>query len=153
MTTLDDQINAIPIAEATPSDRPHLLAWDTCHERHLKTLEWRHGTHRINYPQNLLTRHTEQSTSPHLLLHKRIDREINAIRDLVATSPKSYIQLEGLDRLITYLAITDSRNLDLFWQKLIDLRQLSHRLWIILPSSLIPNDWPRDRLHTITALP
>lgn len=145
-------LNDIPIADAKPSDRPHLLVWDTCDEDGLEKLRFRHGTYRAHYGKDLINRHEAQSSSTYLSLHKRIDREIKAIRDLVATSPTSYIQLEGLDRLITYLAITSTSDLDLFWQKLIDLRQLSHRLWIVLPSSLVPSNWPPDRLHHIENL-
>ncbi len=149
MPTLDDQLNAIPIADAKPSDRPHLLVWDTCDEDSLEKLRFRHGTYRAHYGKDLTNRHNAQSTSKYLHLHKRIDRELQAIRDIVEASSNSYIQLEGLDRLITYLAITDSSDLDLFWQKLIDLRQLPKRLWIILPSCLIPHQWPQDRLHCV----
>lgn len=141
--------NNLPIADAKPTDRPHLLVWDTCDEESLEKLRFRHGTYRANYGIDLLKRHDAQSSSNYLFLHKRIDREIQAIRELVATSPNSYIQLEGLDRLITYLATTSCSDLDLFWQKLIDLRQLPKQLWIVLPSSLVPHNWPSNRLHPI----
>lgn len=149
MQTLDDCLNAIPIADATPSDRPHILVWDDCDEDGLEKLRFRHGTFRSHYSQDLIQRHQAQSASGYLHLHNRIDREIQALRHLVETSPLRYVQLEELDRLITYLAVTDSRALDLFWQKLIDLRQLPKQLWIILPSSLVPHHWPQDRLHHI----
>jgi hypothetical protein len=139
-------LNDLPIAEATPSDRPHVLVWNTCDEENLEKLRFHHGTFRAHYDQDLLRRHTAQSTSKYLHLHQRIDRELQAIRHMVEASPNSCIQLEGLDRLITYLAITDSNALDLFWQKLIDLRHLPKRLWIILPISLIPHHWPPERL-------
>jgi len=142
-------LNDIPIADATPSDRPHILIWDTCDEEGLKDLRFRHGTYRAHYSQDLITRHNAQSTSQYLRLHKRLDREIQALRDIVETSPNSYIQLEGLDRLITYLAITNSNDLDVFWQRLIDLNHLPKRLWIVLPSSLVPDHWPSERLHRL----
>lgn len=151
MPTLDDQLNAIPIADAKPSDRPHLLVWDTCDEDGLEKLRFRHGTYRAHYGKDLLTRHEAQSSSTYLFLHKRIDREIQALRDLCEASPTRYIQLEGLDRLIAYLASTSSSDLDLFWQKLIDLRQLPKLLWIILPSSLVPAHWPAERLHRLNS--
>lgn len=142
-------LNDIPIADAKPSDRPHLLVWDTCDEDGLEKLRFRHGTHRAHYAKDLLTRHEAQSSSTYLFLHKRIDREIQALRDLCEASPANYIQLEGLDRLIAYLASTSYSDLDLFWQRLLDLRQLPKLLWIILPSSLIPAHWPPDRLHKL----
>jgi hypothetical protein len=145
-------LNNIPIATATPSDRPHLLVWDTCNDDGLEQLRFRHGTHRIHYGKNLVDRHSNQSESQYLSLDRRISREIQALRDLVAASPTSYIQLEGLDRLITYLLITDSGALNLFWQQLIDLRQLPKRLWLILPSSLIPSNWPPTQLHYLETL-
>lgn len=139
----------LPITTATPSDRPHILVWDTCNEDGLQTLCFRHGTHRANYAQELISRHSQQSQSKYLLLSKRIDREIESLRDIGSASPKSYVQLEGLDRLITYLAVDSSENLRLFWQRLTDLRQLPKRFWIILPSTLVPSDWPKDRLHFV----
>ena len=142
-------LNDLPITTATPSDRPHLLIWDTCNEDGLQTLCFRHGTYRANYAQSLISRHSQQSKSKYLLLSKRIDREIQALREIGNDSPKSYIQLEGLDRFITYLAVDGSENLRLFWQKLTDLNHLSKRFWIILPSTLVPSDWPQDRLHIV----
>ena len=152
MQTLDDCLNAVPITDATPSDRPHILVWDDCDEDGLEKLRFRHGTFRAHYSQDLIQRHQAQSASGYLHLHNRIDREIQALRHLVEASPLSYVQLEELDRLITYLAVTDSRALDLFWQKLIDLRHLPKRLWIILPRTLIPHNWPPGRLHSLNTL-
>jgi hypothetical protein len=149
MPTLDDRLNAVPIADAKPSDRPHILVWDTCDEDGLEKLRFRHGTYRAYYAKDLLTRHEAQSSSTYLFLHKRIDREIQALRNLCETSPTRYIQLEGLDRLISYLAFTNSSDLDMFWQKLLDLRQLTKLLWIILPSSLVPAYWPDERLYRL----
>lgn len=145
-------LNDLPITTAIPSDRPHILIWDTYDEDGLQNLSFRHGTYRANYAEQLLSRHTEQSESKYLLLNRRIDREIQALRDIGSTHPESYVQLEGLDRLITYLTVSSSGDIGIFWQKLIDLRQLSKLLWIILPSTLIPVDWPQDRLHSIETL-
>jgi hypothetical protein len=147
-------LNDLPIATAVPSDRPHLLLWDSAHSlsRHtLEDLRYRHGTHRVDYRQYLLDRHTAQSSSPNLLLHRRLDREVQALRDLCADSaiPKSYIQLEGLETLITYIATVSPADLGLFWQQLIDLRHLPKRLWIVLPKSLVSDRFPRDRCHII----
>jgi hypothetical protein len=142
-------LTELPIATVTPSDKPHILVWDTCDEDGLQTLCFRHGTYRANYAESLVARHMQQSKSQYLMLSKRIDREIQWFRDIGSTSPKSNVQLEGLDRLITYLAVSSSNDLGVFWQKLIDLRQLPKRLWIILPSTLVHSDWPQDRLHFI----
>ena len=144
-------LNDVPITDAKPSDRSHIIIWDDCDEDGLEKLRFRHGTYRAYYDRDLLTRHEAQSSSNYLFLHKRIDREIQAMRDLCETSPNNYIQLEGLDRLITYLACTNRSDLDLFWQKLIDLRQLPKLLWIILPSPLLPTNWPVERLHKINS--
>lgn len=142
-------LNDLPITTATPSDRPHILAWDTCDEDGLQSLYFRYGTYRANYAQELLARHTQQSKSKYLALDRRINREIQSLRDIGSTSPRSCVQLEGLDRLITYLAVSSSSDLGIFWQQLIDLRQLPKRLWIILPNTLIPPDWPLERLHVV----
>jgi hypothetical protein len=71
-----DNINTIPIANATPSDRPHLLVWDACDEEGLEKLRFRHGTYRAHYGKDLINRHNAQSASKFLHLHKRIDREL-----------------------------------------------------------------------------
>ncbi|MGB3787984.1 MAG: hypothetical protein WA949_08235 [Phormidesmis sp.] len=142
-------LSDLPITTATPSDRPHILVWDTCNEDGLQTLCFRYGTYRANYAQDLISRHAQQSKSQYLLLSKRIDREIESLRNIGHDSPKSNVQLEGLDRLITYLAVDSSDNLRLFWQKLADLRQLPKRFWIILPSTLVSSDWPQSRLHLV----
>lgn len=142
-------LNDLPITTTKPTDRPHLLVWDTCDEDGLNDLRFRYGTYRINYAKNLVKRHTQQSNSTFLRLDKRLDREIQVLRDLCGTAPQNYIQLEGLDRLITYLACTGNSNLELFWQKLIDLRQLPKLLWIILPNSLVHPNWPKERLYIL----
>jgi len=142
-------LNDLPIAAAKPSDRPHILVWNTFTDDNLEDLRFRHGTHRVSYRKDLLQRHEATSSSSFLALNRRIDREIQAIRDLCEHCPQSYIQLEDLDRLITYLASTNSKDLDLFWQQLIDLRQLPKILWIILPSSLVPSHWPSDRIQYV----
>jgi hypothetical protein len=143
-------------AVTIPSDRPHIIQWDLREgDWRYEQLRFRYGTHRVNYCQALLERHTAQSTSPNLLLHRRIDREIQALRDLCASPniPQSCIQLEGFETFITYLAAVSSSDVPLFWQQLIDLRQLPKRLWIVLPSSLVPAQWPRDRLHCFERYP
>lgn len=142
-------LNDVPIAEAKPSDRPHILVWNHFTDEDLEDLRFRHGTYRVNYRKDLLDRHQTTSSSSFLALNRRIDREIQALRDLCEHSPLAYVQLEDLDRLITYLASTNSQDLELFWQKLIDLRQLPKILWIILPSSLVPSHWPSDRLQYV----
>ncbi|NJM99698.1 MAG: hypothetical protein HC800_23425 [Phormidesmis sp. RL_2_1] len=99
--------------------------------------------------KTLSPRHAQQSKSQYLLLSKRIDREIESLRNIGHDSSKSNVQIEGLDRLITYLAVDSSENLRLFWQKLTDLHHLPKRFWIILPSTLVPSDWPQSRLHIV----
>lgn len=145
MPTLKD----LPIATAKPSDRPHILIWDSVQEEDLERLRFHHGTYRANYRRDLLQRHEAKSSSKFLRLDQRVDREIQSIRDLCDASPQSYVQLEECDRLITYLACTGGDSLTVFWQKLIDLRQLPKLLWIILPSYLVSPAFPRDRVHRI----
>jgi hypothetical protein len=145
MPTLKD----LPIATAKPSDRPHILIWDSFQEEDLERLRFHHGTYRANYRRDLLQRHEAKSSSKFLRLDQRVDREIQSIRDLCDASPQSYVQLEECDRLITYLACTGGDSLTVFWQKLIDLRQLPKLLWIILPSSLVSPAFPSDRVHRI----
>lgn len=137
-------LNNLPITQAQPTDRPHLLIWDTCSKDSLQELSWCYGTRRRDYTTDLIARHTQKSRSSFLQLNKRIDYEIQAIRESCKEGPESYVQLEGLDRLITYLSVTNRGSLDTFWQQLIDLRQLPKLLWIILPSPLVPDTWPRD---------
>ncbi len=149
MPTLKD----LPITTATPSDRPHLLIWDAVQEADLERLRFYHGTYRANYRKDLLQRHAAKSTSAYLRLDQRVSREIQAIRDLCLTSPQSYVQLEECDRLITYLACMGGDSLTVFWQMLVDLRQLPKLLWIILPSSLVSAQFPRDRIQVVEANP
>lgn len=143
-------LNDLPITQAQPTDRPHILIWDVCSKDSLQELSYIYGTHRSDYIAGLIARHTQKSKSSFLLLNKRIDYEIQAIRNACKEGPESYVQLEGLDRLITYLAASSRGSLDTFWQQLIDLRQLPKLLWIILPSSLVPDNWPKDRTHYVT---
>lgn len=142
--------NDIPITQAQPTDRPHLLIWDACSKDDLQNLSYKYGTCRKDYAANLIARHTQKSKSSFLALDRSIDYEIQAIKEACEGSPESYVQLEGLDRLITYLAVIGRGNLDTFWQQLIDLRQLHRILWIILPSTLVPDNWPKDRIHHVT---
>lgn len=152
MPTLKNlSLKDLPIATATPSDRPHILIWDRVREDDLEQLRFYHGTYRANYRKDLLQRHEAKSSSKFLRLDQRVDREIQAIRDLCEVSPQSYVQLEECDRLITYLACMGGDSLTVFWQKLIDLRQLPKRLWIILPSSLVSPDFPVDRVYSVNS--
>lgn len=146
------RIADLPLKDAKPSDRAHLLIWDTPNEMELRELRLYNQAYRVSYRTDLLNRIGETSSS-FLMLDRRIEREIKAIRDLCATAPKNklIVLLEDLDCLITYLSIQSDGIRDQFWRKLIDLNHLERRLWIVIPSKIVPHNWPRDRLAVAPA--
>lgn len=125
-------------------DRPYLLVWDKPTELEIEIICSTNNAQRISYRDNLLER--IKKNERFLVLEHQVDCEINAIRKLVATSEKSIVFLEDLDLLITYLNIKSGDSAALFSHKLCTLRQLEKILWILLPSKLLPKNWPENRL-------
>ncbi len=141
------QINPnLKLPDAKPEDRPHLLLWDNPTEVDLLSLLCDNKAIRVSYRQNLLTR---LSSHQFLVLHQRLDEEFNAIRSICATNYNRTIILEKLDYLITYLSVQSTFPMELFWQKLSELRHLEAVLWILLPAKVLPLNWPRQRVFHI----
>lgn len=140
------QINDLRLQEAKPSDRPHLLLWDTQNDLELRQLTYRDNAECISYRQHLLSRIAPQSSF--LALHYQLERELDAIKAICATTHKPVVLLKDLDCLITYLRVQRESPTTLFWQNLFSTRHLKSILWIILPSKLAPPNWD-DRVKRI----
>ena len=126
----------INLKNAQPSDRPHFLLWDTPNQAALQQIAFYNHAQLTNYRDSLMGRIDSQDRF--LLLHQHLDRELNAIRAICSASHCPIIILEGLDCLITYLSAHSTSHKNLFWQKLLTMRQLENMLWILLPTKLIP---------------
>lgn len=141
-------IKDLKLREAKPSDRPHLLLWDTPNDLELRQLAYRENAECISYRTHLLNRIAPQS-SPFLALHMRLDRELNSIKAICAETNKPLVILKDLDRLITYLHVQLDSPISLFWQNLFNTRHLESILWILLPSKLSPPKWDESRIQRI----
>ena len=85
-----------------------------------------------------------------MVLHRYLDRELDAIRLICSQSSHSVVLLEGLDCLITYLYVQPSTPITLLWQKLSNMRHLESILWILLPTKLAPPNWTGNRIINIS---
>lgn len=141
------QIKDLKLQEAKPSDRPHLLLWDTQNDLELRQLAYRNNAEWISYRTHLLSRIATQSGF--LALHYQLERELDAIKAICATTHNPVVLLKDLDYLITYLRIQPESPITLFWRNLFITRHLESILWIILPSKLAPPDWDESRIQRI----
>lgn len=142
------QIKDLRLQEAKPSDRPHLLLWDTLNDLDLRQLAYRNNALVISYRTHLLSRIAPQSRF--LALHHQLEREMDAIKAICATTDKPIVLLLDLDCLITYLQVRSQSPITLFWQNLFNTRHLESILWIILPSKLAPPNWHESRIQRIS---
>lgn len=133
--------------EAKPSDRPHILVWDSPNEADIEQLCFYNSAERVNYRETLLSRVTPGDQF--LVLDQYLDREFDAIRSICTCSGKKVVIMEGLDVLITYLSVKPGGFEKVFWQRFAALRHLDSVLWILLPERTIPIDWPNSRLMRI----
>ena len=141
------QIKDLRLREAKPSDRPHLLLWDTPNDLELRQLAYRDDAECISYRTHLLSRIAPESRF--LALHHQLERELDAIRAICASTTKPVVLLKDLDCLITYLDVQQESAITLFWQNLFNTRHLESILWIILPSKLVPPNWHESRIQRI----
>lgn len=132
------------LQDAKPTDRPHLLIWNHPTALELERLCFENNAQAVNYPNNLLSR--IDPSDQFLTLHHHIDREIDAIRNIAAKSNRPIVVLKGLDYLMTYLHVRHGATDQALTQKLRELRQLHCLVWILLPSKLIPKNWPQERV-------
>lgn len=140
-------IKDLKLREAKPSDRPHLLLWNTPNDLELRQLASLENAECISYRNNILSRTPTQSRF--LALHMQIDQELGAIKTICADTNKPVLLLKDLDCLITYLHILPETPITLFWQSLYITRHLKSILWIILPSKLAPPIWDESRMRRI----
>lgn len=141
-------LNSLPLRDAKPSDRPHLLLWDSPNQADLEQISFYNHAQRISYRDNLLSRIDDKERF--LVLHQYLDRELDAIRTICSKSSHTVVLLEGLDCLITYLYVQPSTPITFFWQKLSNMRHLESILWILLPTKLAPPNWTEKRIFHIT---
>ena len=141
------QIKDLKLQEAKPSDRPHLLLWDTQNDLELRQLAYRNNAECISYRTHLLSRIATQSGF--LALHYQLEQELDAIKAICATTHNPVVLLKDLDCLITYLRVQRESPTTLFWRNLFSTRHLESILWIILPSKLAPPDWDESRIQRI----
>ena len=140
-------IASLLLRDARPSDRAHLLLWDTPNPFELDQITRHNNAQRVNYKDNLL-----QRTDPNakfLTLHHQVDEEMAAIQAICEQTVKPVVLLEGLDCLITYLNVQPGNYTTLFWSSLENTRKLQSLLWIILPHKLAPKTWSETRLIRI----
>jgi hypothetical protein len=130
-----------------PSDRAHLLLWDTPNPIELDQIIRYNGAQQVSYRENLLQRITPGSKF--LNLHHQIDEELEAIKSICERAVKPVVLLEGLDCLITYLNTQPGDHITLFWSSLENTRKLPRLLWILLPQKLAPTTWPDTRIQLI----
>ncbi len=140
-------IKDLRLQEANPSDRPHLLLWDTLNDIELRQLVYRNNAECISYRTHLLSRIATQSGF--LALHHQLERELDAIKAMCGTTSNPVVLLKDLDCLITYLNVQPESSITLFWQNLFSTRHLERVLWIILPSKLAPPNWDDSRIQRI----
>ncbi|MHC0068918.1 hypothetical protein ACWATR_39665, partial [Nostoc sp. UIC 10890] len=141
-------IRDLRLREAKPSDRPHILLWDTPNDLELRQLAYLENAECISYRTHLLKRIAGQNSS-FLALHLRLDRELNSIKTICRETNKPLVILQDLDRLITYMCVQPESPITLFWQNLFNTRHLEGILWILLPNKLAPPNWDESRIQRI----
>ncbi|MBC5796626.1 hypothetical protein H5968_16085 [Sphaerospermopsis sp. LEGE 00249] len=154
MVTISNSLFNLSLADAKPTDSPHLLLWDNPHDASIHKLTFNNNAEIISYRDDLLNRVNLQQKF--LILHQNLDQEIDAIRQICANTNNSskynnqrVLLLKDLDILITYLYSKPSSPISLLWQKLGDMRHLESILWILLPTQIHPINWNKKRIITI----
>ncbi|QIZ72618.1 hypothetical protein [Oxynema aestuarii] len=142
-----NSIRHLQLNQGRPEDRAHLLVWDTPNHRELETLAFEQNAKIVDYRHHLLAR--QPPGERFVLLHLHLEREIAELKGICAAAIEPIVILTGLDCLITYLSARRDSPLRLFWSKLEQTRKLESRLWIVLPSKLVPSDWDKNRQHAI----
>ena len=140
-------IASLLLRDARPSDRVHLLLWDTPNPFELDQITRYNNAQRVNYRDNLLQR--TDPTAKFLTLQHKVDEELAELQTLCKETVKPVVLLEGLDCLITYLNVQPGAYTTLFWSNLENIRKLESLLWIILPHKLAPKTWSETRLIRI----
>jgi hypothetical protein len=142
-------IASLLLRDARPSDRVHLLLWDTPNPFELDQITRYNNAQRVNYRDNLLQR--TDPTAKFLTLHNQVDEELTELQTICKEAVKPVVLLEGLDCLVTYLNVQPGNHSTLFWSNLENTRKLESLIWIILPHKLPPKTWPENRLIRISS--
>ncbi len=140
-------ISNLPLRNARPEDRVHLLLWDTPNPVELSQITLYNGAQQVSYRENLIQRISPGAKF--LTLHYQVDEELEIIKSICDQAVKPVVLLEGLDFLITYLNTQPGDYITLFWSSLENTRKLPRRLWILLPHKLAPKTWSEARLKRI----
>jgi hypothetical protein len=140
-------INDLNLKDTKSTDCPHLLLWDNPNNFEIKQLLFNNNAQLISYRENLLSRIKPQQKF--LILHEKLDQELETIKQICRDATKSIVLLKDLDYLITYLYSIPNAPISLFWNKLANMRHLERILWIILPTKLKPSHWQENRIKTI----
>ncbi|MBK1989084.1 hypothetical protein A0J48_016320 [Sphaerospermopsis aphanizomenoides BCCUSP55] len=140
-------INNLSLADAKPTDYPHLLLWNYSHDAEIYQLAFNNNAQIISYRKNLLSR--IDSKQKYLIFHENISQELAAIIEICSHANKPIVILKDLEILITYLYSQPSSPLSLFWHKLGNMRHLESILWILLPTQIHPINWNKKRITTI----
>jgi len=140
-------INALNLKDTKSTDCPHLLLWDNPNDFEITKLLFNNNAQLISYRENLLSRIKPQQKF--LMLHQKLDQELEAIKQICRNATKPIVLLKDLDYLITYLYSLPNTPISLFWHKLASIRHLEKILWIILPTKLKPSNWQEKRIKTI----
>lgn len=140
---------SIILRNARPDNQVHLLLWDTPDKNELIKISLYNNALIVNYRENLL-----QRINPgvrFLALHHDFDGEIEAIKSMCCGVSQEIVLLENLDCLVTYLQVQPRSKISLFWKNLEKTRKLERLLWILLPSQLVPNTWPQERIKHMSS--
>lgn len=131
------------LREARPRNQIHLLFWDQPVASELQFLKTYNHAEIHHYSDRLLQRLTPQDKYLHL--HHYLDREIEDLRILCESCTQSMILLLDIDLLLTYLRVQPESNMTTFWKNLELLTKLTVPLWLLLPFTLRPAKWPKER--------
>lgn len=137
----------INLCDAVPTDRPQMLVQTRPGDLRLKRLCLENNAEFVSYRDDLLSRVSR--TDRFLALDRNVDRELEAIRTICVNRQGRVIVLDGLDILLTYLRARSPTFSKSFVDRLVSMRQLDGILWVVLPATLVPADWPTYRLRRL----
>lgn len=134
----------INLRDAVPTDRPHMLVQSGPDDLRLRRLCVANNAEYVSYREDLLARIS--AAGRFLVLDRYIHRELDAVRAICAKLQGRVIVLDGLDVVLTYLRARSPIFEQDFVRSLLNMRQLEGVLWVVLPATLVPKDWPTSRL-------
>lgn len=140
-------ISNLPLHNARPEDRVHLLLWDTPNPDELRQITFYNDAQLVSYRENLVQRISPGAKF--LTLHHQVDEELEIIKSICNQAVKPVVLLEDLDCLITYLNTQPGDHITLFWSSLENTRKLHRMMWILLPHKLAPKTWSEARIKRI----